>query len=365
MAQAEAESGSSQWVNYFVHAGHLHIKGFKMSKSLKNFITIRQALEFNTSRQIRICFLLHKYNDPMDYGDETMAHAVSTESIYNKFFQNIKVLLRASDKNDSAKWGEDEATLGREIDSAKANVHAALCDDFDTPTVMATLQNLVSCANKYIEKKANDKQTCVALVIRTAATYITNMFKVLGLVGDGIELGFPVGDESGGGASLEETVSPYLDAILDFRAMVREAARTKEFDQVLKLCDAFRDDVLPNVGVQLEDKEGSKGVWKLANIEDLKREKEQKEAEKNRKAMEKAKAKEEAAAKEALNRVAPEEFMKMLTLDDKKTMKYSKFDEAGVPTHDAEGEELKPSGVKKAKKEMEGQKKKYEKATKN
>ena len=33
--------GSSQWVNYFLHLGHLHIEGLKMSKSLKNFITIR------------------------------------------------------------------------------------------------------------------------------------------------------------------------------------------------------------------------------------------------------------------------------------------------------------------------------------
>jgi len=29
-----------QWVNYFLHTGHLHIEGLKMSKSLKNFITI-------------------------------------------------------------------------------------------------------------------------------------------------------------------------------------------------------------------------------------------------------------------------------------------------------------------------------------
>lgn len=35
--------GSSQWVNYFLHLGHLHIEGLKMSKSLKNFITIRRA----------------------------------------------------------------------------------------------------------------------------------------------------------------------------------------------------------------------------------------------------------------------------------------------------------------------------------
>jgi hypothetical protein len=42
--QAEAHfhhDGCRQWVNYFLHSGHLEIEGLKMSKSLKNFITIR------------------------------------------------------------------------------------------------------------------------------------------------------------------------------------------------------------------------------------------------------------------------------------------------------------------------------------
>ncbi len=45
LAQSEAYHGNDQWVNYFLHAGHLDIEGLKMSKSLKNFITIRQALQ--------------------------------------------------------------------------------------------------------------------------------------------------------------------------------------------------------------------------------------------------------------------------------------------------------------------------------
>ena len=52
LAQSEAYYDNHQWVNYFFHAGHLHIKGLKMSKSLKNFITIRQVrgpnLQFGT-----------------------------------------------------------------------------------------------------------------------------------------------------------------------------------------------------------------------------------------------------------------------------------------------------------------------------
>jgi cysteinyl-tRNA synthetase len=38
-------SGCRQWVNYFLHSGHLEIEGLKMSKSLKNFITIRCGLQ--------------------------------------------------------------------------------------------------------------------------------------------------------------------------------------------------------------------------------------------------------------------------------------------------------------------------------
>lgn len=50
-----------QWVNYWLHTGHLNILGLKMSKSLKNFISIRTALSTHTSRQLRFLFLLHKY----------------------------------------------------------------------------------------------------------------------------------------------------------------------------------------------------------------------------------------------------------------------------------------------------------------
>lgn len=48
LAQSEAywsKDGGHQWINYFLHMGHLSISGSKMSKSLKNFITIREALE--------------------------------------------------------------------------------------------------------------------------------------------------------------------------------------------------------------------------------------------------------------------------------------------------------------------------------
>jgi cysteinyl-tRNA synthetase len=66
LAQSEAFFGCQQWVNYFLHAGHLSIDGLKMSKSLKNFITIREALQEYTPRQIRLLFLLQSWDKSMN-----------------------------------------------------------------------------------------------------------------------------------------------------------------------------------------------------------------------------------------------------------------------------------------------------------
>ena len=42
LAQSEAYHGNDHWIRYFLHSGHLTIAGCKMSKSLKNFITIQE-----------------------------------------------------------------------------------------------------------------------------------------------------------------------------------------------------------------------------------------------------------------------------------------------------------------------------------
>lgn len=44
--------------------------------------------------QIRLLFLLHKYNTPMDYGDDAMSGALAAEKIFSEFFHNVKAALR-------------------------------------------------------------------------------------------------------------------------------------------------------------------------------------------------------------------------------------------------------------------------------
>ncbi len=65
--QCEAHADSPHWVNYFLHCGSLQIAGAKMSKSLKNFVSIKQVLQRYSADQIRLLCLMHRWMDTMEY----------------------------------------------------------------------------------------------------------------------------------------------------------------------------------------------------------------------------------------------------------------------------------------------------------
>lgn len=54
----------------------------------------------------------------------------------------------------------------------------------------------------------------------------------------------------------EELLMPYLNILSEFRDKVRTEARKVKAEGILQECDKLRDDILPNVGVRLEDVEG-------------------------------------------------------------------------------------------------------------
>lgn len=88
LAQSEAywldrdkHEHNHQWVNYFIHMGHLSIQGSKMSKSLKNFTTIREALDRGdwTPRALRIVFLLGGWKEGIEITDDLVKAGASWE----------------------------------------------------------------------------------------------------------------------------------------------------------------------------------------------------------------------------------------------------------------------------------------------
>ncbi|XP_012737592.2 cysteine--tRNA ligase, cytoplasmic isoform X2 [Fundulus heteroclitus] len=354
LAQSEAFFENDYWVRYFLHTGHLTIAGCKMSKSLKNFITIKDALAKNTARQLRLAFLMHSWKDTLDYSSNTMESAVQYEKFLNEFFLNVKDILRAPTDLTGRfeKWEAAEVELNNSFYDRKSAVHQALCDNVDTRTAMEEMRVLVSHSNSYIAGRKSSKLRPNRLLLESIATYLTSMLKVFGAIEGSDPIGFPVGGQT---VDLESTVMPYLAVLSDFRENVRRIAREQKVTALLQLCDVVRDDTLPELGVRLEDHEGQPTVVKLVDRETLLREKEEKkkmEEEKKRKKEEAARKKQEQEmAKLAKMKVPPQQMFRS------ETDKYSSFDETGFPTHDAEGKELSKGQAKKLRKLYEAQEK--------
>ncbi|XP_074810972.1 cysteine--tRNA ligase, cytoplasmic isoform X2 [Natator depressus] len=358
LAQSEAYFENDHWVRYFLHTGHLTIAGCKMSKSLKNFITIKDALKKHTARQLRLAFLMHSWKDTLDYSKNTMESAIQYEKFLNEFFLNVKDILRAPSDliGQFQKWEFRETELSKSFYDKKAAIHEALCDNIDTRTVLEEMRSLVSQSNSYIAAKKTARQMPNRLLLESISSFLTQMLKIFGAIERDEALGFPVGG-NGQNINLESTVMPYLQVLSDFREGVRQIAREKKVIEVLQLSDALRDDILPELGVRFEDHEGLPTVVKLVDKETLLKEREEKkkiEEEKKRKKEEAYRKKQEQeAAKLAKMKIPPHAMFKS-ELD-----KYSKFDENGFPTHDTEGKELSKGQMKKLKKLYEAQEKLY------
>ncbi|XP_065347910.1 cysteine--tRNA ligase, cytoplasmic [Cloeon dipterum] len=355
LAQAEAYFNNDNWVRYFLHSGHLTIAGCKMSKSLKNFITIREALSRNTARQLRLAFLLHSWKDTLDYSASTMEQATQFEKYLGEFFLNVKDMTRSSggttlDTFD--KWGAAELELNNRFGVAKSTIHNALCDNIDTRSVIEEIREMVNVSNNYIRSKKASQDQPNRLLLKNVAEYITRIMKVFGVISGDNLIGFPI---SGSGASnTEELVMPYLQILAEFRENVRTEARTLKAVAILKECDRLRDDALPNVGVRLEDKEaGHPAGIKLVGKEELLREKELKRKQEEAKQLEKERKKAEQAALLEQRKIKPSEMFL------KESDKYSQFDDKGIPTHDKEGKEISKGQQKKLLKLYQAQEKKY------
>jgi cysteinyl-tRNA synthetase len=367
VAQSEAYHDCSQWVNYFIHSGHLHIEGLKMSKSLKNFITIKDAVEHYGARQLRLLFLLQRYNAPMNYSATQMESAANEEKIYIEFFDNIKAQLRTLPQTSNQHWAARDLKFAELIAETKQNVRAALADDFNTPEALSLLSSLVRNTNKY--SSGVDFLNCglgkpVPLLLQGSASYITDMFRVFGLVDATPTIGFSDSSEGGNKSESREVIlTPYLDALSSFREQVRTLARSGDSKGLLVLCDTLRDDVLLPLGVKLEDAapgvEGESGArWKLRSPDEIKRESETKKAAAEAKAKAKAEAAAEVARKAAEKEAkASTDPKSMFKIGEEFVGKFSAYDEDGVPTHDAAGVELAKNDKKRLRKDWEQQKK--------
>ncbi|KAF1345965.1 tRNA synthetases class I (C) catalytic domain-containing protein [Delphinella strobiligena] len=398
LAQSEAywsKSGkeSKQWVNYFLHMGHLSIQGSKMSKSLKNFTTIREALAKGkwTSRGLRIAFLLGAWKDGLEITEEVIKAGSAWEERVNNFFIKARDLERnpsKSEANGTDPLGPD-GPVKEALQSAKFRLHDALCDSFDTPTSMRVISDLITAYNS--EKAVSDSVTF------ELAKWITEIVNVFGLDSepDAKHIGWS-------GIDVPAAAEPYIYPLAAIRDEVRKQAIAGTIDQssitskisssslstplesaeskpyveaciswldklnallavnaepkkYLPLCDELRDSTLWDLGIYLEDRDNQPSLVRPLNAS-LRQERANKEGLAKLK-LEKAEAAKAAKEKEEAEKLAKG---KLNHLEMFRTSEFSAWDEEGLPTKDAEGKDIAKSRSKKLKKDWERQKKLHE-----
>lgn len=371
LAQSEAYFDNKQWVNYFLHNGHLHIQGQKMSKSLKNFITIEEALAEFTPRQLRLVFAMSAWDKPLDFKDSLIAEVKAYESTLSKFFTTVRALNNdykhtlAEGGYVSKKLSSVEKQLHQDLATAQDDVDVAFNDNLSSPQALRVLQELVGKSNNYIQQTASGEVELRIDVLLQITNWIVKILKIVGLDTRSDNLGWVDAGAESSAASTEDVALPFVKAFSQFRDTIRNLAINKsEVSEFLKSTDAIRSELI-NLGVSLDDRPNGSALVKFLNSQ----EKEQlikQQQDKENAAAEKEKKKQQ---QQAVNAAKEQERLAKAKINPvdlfRDTSLYSEWDEAGLPLKDAKGEEVTKSMKKKLTKQLQQQEKLYQEYLKN
>lgn len=144
IAQGEAATGK-QFAKYWIHHGLLTIDNQKMSKSLGNFITIKDFLaKYKDADILKLFFLSAHYAHPIDYSDKKIEETIAA-------LERISILMDKLDKKTAAGVIMKGDTSFKEVEDLRNKFIAALDDDFNTPQALACVFDLVNLTNKNID----------------------------------------------------------------------------------------------------------------------------------------------------------------------------------------------------------------------
>jgi len=135
IAQSESFTGVKPFVRYWLHNGMVQLGEEKMSKSLGNLITIKEALNKYSADAIRIFVLSSHYRSPLTYGEEILEAAERGANRLRQTVNNRVSGHKTDQKIDTEHYHKRFIT--------------AMDDDFNTAQAIATLFDLAREINKY------------------------------------------------------------------------------------------------------------------------------------------------------------------------------------------------------------------------
>ncbi|MFQ6087290.1 MAG: cysteine--tRNA ligase [Candidatus Methanofastidiosia archaeon] len=200
IAQSEAATGKRPHVKYWLHTGFLTLKGEKMSKSLGNYIEIRDLLERWDPQIFRYFLISTHYRKSIDFSEENLLEAQKALERIRNTYLNVKIAL---------KFAKDKKKF--DVEGFREEFINAMKDDFNTPKALATLFELVREVNTYIDEGEVEKES-----LREILEVFSEFVEILGI-----------------NFEKERNISTELiDLILEVRENLREKKDFKTSDMI-------------------------------------------------------------------------------------------------------------------------------------
>ena len=135
IAQSEAANGC-KFVNYWVHNGFISIDNKKMSKSLGNFFTVREAAEVYGYETIRMFMLMSHYRSPLNYSGEILKQAAAGLERLKTARENLEFIAQNGADGDMT---PEERAFVEGLSKFKEKFIEVMDDDFNTADGVSVL----------------------------------------------------------------------------------------------------------------------------------------------------------------------------------------------------------------------------------
>ena len=268
IAQSEAaQPGKGDYVRCWMHNGFVNVDKEKMSKSLGNFVTVRDVLERNDAEGFRWFLLAAHYRGPIQFDTEQTADGRvvfpgvdEAERRVDYLFATLERLSELTRAGITApgKLPPELLKAKAELEGATAQADAALDDDLNTPVALAALGEMMRIGNEtamLAQKRKKDASFVGAASVlgRLVIVAITALTQQLGLLNVSPAVyGARVKERR---LALRKLSASSIEQKLLARA---EARKAKDFAQ----SDAIRDELLA-LGVAISDTVDGSSTWTI------------------------------------------------------------------------------------------------------
>ena len=175
IAQTEGATGE-RYVRHWMHNGFVNVDNEKMSKSLGNFFTIREVMERFSGEAIRYFLLTTHYRAPINFSDVPLIEAA------DRVVYLYETLSRADDAIASGNCELEPLDIANELNLTQ-RLEDALCEDLNTPRVLALLSDALRAINGLVEAPPATKgeRKRVASTLNTLRSQLRQVLSIVGI----------------------------------------------------------------------------------------------------------------------------------------------------------------------------------------